>query len=163
MKTQTTTKFYVYEYDYVKQQPCGFIGCFMDHDAAFAAAELTAEQWCQDEEIAISMIIAPYLGEITLFQTGSDFGTIITNKGVGVCKVCGKVTDQADLDAWFGACLECSKYLCSKCGSVEAEQRYSLGLYAGKYCEPCWDKSGYRKEGKEGFDPMDAGESYEPI
>lgn len=41
------------------------------------------------------------------------------------------------------------------------QERYSLGIYAGKYCKPCWDKSGLRKEGPEGFDPLDAGEQYE--
>lgn len=44
---------------------------------------------------------------------------------------------------------------------VDGEARYSLGIYAGRYCDKCWDESGYRKEGREGFDPMDAGESYE--
>jgi len=43
----------------------------------------------------------------------------------------------------------------------EAEERYSLGIYAGRYCDPCWDKSGYRKEGPEGYDYLDAGEYYD--
>jgi hypothetical protein len=41
------------------------------------------------------------------------------------------------------------------------EERYSLGLYAGRYHDRCWATSGYRDEGPSGFDPMDAGESYE--
>jgi len=48
-----------------------------------------------------------------------------------------------------------------ECTSDEVYERYSLGIYAGKWCEPHWDTSGYRKEGREGFDPADAGESYE--
>lgn len=57
---------------------------------------------------------------------------------------------------------------CCRCvdsGVPEAESvghaRYSLGIYAGRYCDPCWEESGYRKEGREGFDPLDAGERYE--
>lgn len=43
----------------------------------------------------------------------------------------------------------------------EAWERYSLGIYAGRWCEHHWAGSGYRKEGREGFDPADAGESWE--
>ena len=39
--------------------------------------------------------------------------------------------------------------------------RYSLGLYAGQYCTPCWQSSGYRDEPASAFDPADAGERYE--
>lgn len=42
----------------------------------------------------------------------------------------------------------------------EGFEQYSLGIYAGRYCEECWEKTGYRKEGVSGFDPMDAGEEY---
>lgn len=48
------------------------------------------------------------------------------------------------------------------CGSHDASERTSLGIYAGVYCDPCWKNSGYRPEGREGFDPLDAGEAYEP-
>lgn len=44
----------------------------------------------------------------------------------------------------------------------DAEERFSLGIYAGKYCDKCWKQSGYRDEPASGFDPMDAGEVYEP-
>jgi hypothetical protein len=50
---------------------------------------------------------------------------------------------------------------CSTCGKEDGEPRYSLGIYAGRYCDPCWETSGYRKEGRDGFHPDDAGESYE--
>lgn len=61
-----------------------------------------------------------------------------------------------------------SQWTCNGCGAGEHEidtidERYSLGIYAGRWCDPCWDQSGYRKEGPEEFDPMDAGESYEPL
>jgi len=52
---------------------------------------------------------------------------------------------------------------CRACGKKDsAEDRYSLGIYAGHLCGPCWKKSGYRDEPASAFDPMDAGESYEP-
>jgi len=48
------------------------------------------------------------------------------------------------------------------CGNGEfAEERFSLGIYAGRMCDTCWENSGYRKEGPSGFDPLDAGERYE--
>ena len=50
---------------------------------------------------------------------------------------------------------------CVKCGSKNWIDRYSLGIYAGRYCTKCWNESGYRKEGAEAFDPLDAGESYD--
>lgn len=57
---------------------------------------------------------------------------------------------------------------CARCvdkGIPESETsgspRYSLGIYAGRYCDECWDEAGCRKEGRSGFDPADAGESYE--
>lgn len=57
------------------------------------------------------------------------------------------------------------KTSCTRCLSsgIEAHgtARYSLGIYAGRYCDDCWVSSGYRDEGPEGFDPMDAGETYE--
>ena len=48
-------------------------------------------------------------------------------------------------------------------GEAAVEERFSLGIYAGRWCAPCWAQAGYRKDGPEGFDPLDAGESYEPI
>lgn len=45
-----------------------------------------------------------------------------------------------------------------------AEDRYSFGIYAGKYCDICWPKSGYRDatDPEAKFDPADAGEVLEP-
>lgn len=55
--------------------------------------------------------------------------------------------------------------LCGPCldegREVECEERLSLGLFAGYYCDECWRKSGYRTEGRAGFDPGDAGETYD--
>lgn len=51
----------------------------------------------------------------------------------------------------------CTKSDCPKPGY----DRYSLGIYAGRMCDGHWDTSGYRKEGREGFDPADAGEAYD--
>lgn len=53
--------------------------------------------------------------------------------------------------------MEC----CSRCQSTNFEIRYSLGIYAGRYCDKCWKESGYRKDDASGFDPLDAGESYD--
>ena len=52
---------------------------------------------------------------------------------------------------------------CRSCGEIEptTEIRYSLGVYAGRLCDACWKKSGYRDEDASGFDPMDAGEAYD--
>ncbi len=52
---------------------------------------------------------------------------------------------------------------CGRCGKENAEVRYSLGIYAGKYCDECWKDSGYRDEPASAFDPLDAGESLEEI
>lgn len=60
-------------------------------------------------------------------------------------------------------------WICGYCGEGhglvlgDIEERYSLGIYAGRYHTQCWDRSGYRKEGAGGFHPDDAGESYEEI
>lgn len=56
------------------------------------------------------------------------------------------------------------KRQCAKpdCKSRHVEPRYSLGIYAGTWCDKHWAESGYRKEGREGYDYLDAGEHYEP-
>lgn len=58
-------------------------------------------------------------------------------------------------------------WICSGCGKdwdqADVEERFSFGIYAGKWCTPCWKTSGYRDEGPEGFDPGDAGESYDEV
>jgi hypothetical protein len=46
-------------------------------------------------------------------------------------------------------------------GEGSVEQRYSLGIYAGVYCDRGWKKSGYRDEPAWAFDPADAGERYD--
>lgn len=55
------------------------------------------------------------------------------------------------------------RYYCRRCADtnqwVQATECFSMGIYAGMYCGPCWDKDG-RNHDRE-FDPMDAGESYE--
>ncbi len=49
---------------------------------------------------------------------------------------------------------------CSRCDAKGAEVRYSLGIYAGRYCPRCWRDSGYRDEPASAFDPADAGETW---
>jgi hypothetical protein len=65
-------------------------------------------------------------------------------------------------------CVRCADNRCegvyhSNCANepLDGYSRYSLGIYAGRYCDDCWDASGYRKEGAEGYDYMDAGEHYD--
>lgn len=53
------------------------------------------------------------------------------------------------------------RLLCKKCFKELGGARYSLGIYAAFMCDDCWDKSGYRKEGREGYDYLDAGEYYD--
>ena len=44
-----------------------------------------------------------------------------------------------------------------------ADEQYSFGCYAGRYCPACWSQSGFRDatDPTARFDPMDAGESME--
>jgi len=63
-------------------------------------------------------------------------------------------------------CMERYVCHCEVCeshpdGPLFADDRYSLGIYAGRMCDEAWANSGYRKEGPEGFDEMDAGELYD--
>ena len=51
---------------------------------------------------------------------------------------------------------------CVRCGQDGAVERTSLGAYYSRLCDPCWDVATVRKDGPEGFDPLDAGESLEP-
>jgi hypothetical protein len=69
---------------------------------------------------------------------------------------------------WIKMPLPYEQWTCAGCGLTNAERdgiegQYSLGLYAGRWHQDCWQKGPYRKEGREGFDPADAGESYEEI
>lgn len=42
--------------------------------------------------------------------------------------------------------------------SVPAVERFSMGIYAGMYCDACWATDGRNHDRQ--FDPMDAGEHY---
>ena len=43
-----------------------------------------------------------------------------------------------------------------------ADERYSFGVYAGRWCDQCWPNSGYRDatDPDAAFDRADAGEAY---
>jgi hypothetical protein len=63
-------------------------------------------------------------------------------------------------------CMERYVCHCSVCeshpkGPQFADERYSLGIYAGRYCDEGWKLAGYRDEGPEGFDAGYAGERYD--
>lgn len=51
---------------------------------------------------------------------------------------------------------------CCKC-EADATERYSFGIYAGRYCDACWLESGYRDatDDEAVFDEADAGERME--
>jgi hypothetical protein len=76
-------------------------------------------------------------------------------------------TEYSDGSVWFD-----EKNVCRHCleqREVEsrpyrwADEQYSFGVYAGRYCEECWPKSGFRDatDPDAEFDPMDAGEVLE--
>lgn len=54
------------------------------------------------------------------------------------------------------------RYFCRRCadnGIVSAaDERFSMGVYAGMYCDACWARAGYVDTP---FDPYAAGESLE--
>lgn len=54
------------------------------------------------------------------------------------------------------------RYFCRKCADQgigqPAEERHSMGVYAGMYCDECWSKDGRNHDRQ--FDPLDAGEHY---
>ena len=59
--------------------------------------------------------------------------------------------------------LTFGKYFCRACMDknmgVSANERYSMGIYAGMYCDDCWAKDGRNHSIQ--YDYLDAGESYE--
>lgn len=73
---------------------------------------------------------------------------------------------------YYDAADECwidERRVCRACleeGKVRfADERYSFTCYAGKYCDEHWLTSGFRDacDPSAEFDPLDAGESLEPI
>lgn len=63
---------------------------------------------------------------------------------------------------------DCTKHtlgrsFCRRCADagtyVEAAERYSMGVYAGTYCDDCWERDG--RNHNHTFDPLDAGEHYD--
>ncbi len=51
---------------------------------------------------------------------------------------------------------------CSRCQRKGAVERYSLGVYAGRWCNECWRASGYRDAPASAFSEADAGERMDP-
>lgn len=71
---------------------------------------------------------------------------------------------QVDAETWVDDRLLCHHCMDDEEGPYrEAYTQYSFGIYAGKYCETCWPKSGYRDATDENaeFDPTYAGECLE--
>lgn len=67
------------------------------------------------------------------------------------------------LDESDGTWIE-DRHCCRRCleaGKVSwADEQYSFGIYAGRWCDTCWPKSGYRDavDPDAEFDPTYAGE-----
>lgn len=55
---------------------------------------------------------------------------------------------------------EHGRYYCRRCADnrriVAADERYSMGVYAGMLCDECWKNDGRNHDRQ--FDEMDAGE-----
>lgn len=76
------------------------------------------------------------------------------------CHKCEYERDtRAEIDTSLGRyfCRRCADL--KDCAHVPAEERYSMGLYAGMLCDACWAEDG--KNHDRPFDPLDAGERYE--
>lgn len=57
------------------------------------------------------------------------------------------------------------RYFCRRCADEKgaynpASERYAMRIYAGMYCDVCWEQDGRNND--RDFDPDDAGESMEP-
>lgn len=55
------------------------------------------------------------------------------------------------------------RFFCRRCADRNVgtwgSPRYSMGIYAGTYCDDCWAEDGRNHD--RSFDPLDAGEHYE--
>jgi hypothetical protein len=70
-----------------------------------------------------------------------------------------KLRDGTTCDErWACHCQGCEAH---PRGPLLADERYSLGIYAGKMCDAAWKQSGYTDAGPEAFDPDYAGERYD--
>jgi hypothetical protein len=76
-------------------------------------------------------------------------------------------TAYSDGQYWFG-----ERDVCRHCSDEReaaglpyrfADEQFSFGVYAGRYCEVCWPQSGFRDatDSEAQFDPADAGEVME--
>lgn len=86
------------------------------------------------------------------------------------CPCNQRLNRWGNVEYFDGECWFDERYVCNCCRDEReangkpyrfADEQYSLGIYAGRYCDTCWEHSGYRKEGAEGFDPTYAGECYD--
>ena len=85
-----------------------------------------------------------------------------------------KRTDENGLDWYSDGTYEMShRDTCHHCSEERESQgkpfrfgdeQYSFGIYAGRYCEECWKKSGYRDatDPNAEWSPLDCGEVMEP-
>jgi len=76
-------------------------------------------------------------------------------------------TEFSDGEYWFD-----ERHVCQHCRDEReaaglpyrwADEQYSFGCYAGRYCSVCWPKSGFRDatDATAEFDPAYAGERIE--
>ena len=84
---------------------------------------------------------------------------VVAESGTGPGPGAGPLTEEQEDRArgQFG------RYYCRTCAAAgkvtPAEERFSMGVYAGMYCDTHWATSGYVKD--KSFDPSDAGERLE--
>ena len=75
-------------------------------------------------------------------------------RAIDTCNRCLDEHQRSDDD------LAATAQACAIAHEGESEDRYSLGVYAGHYCDRHWAESGYRDAPASAFDPDDAGETY---
>ena len=77
-------------------------------------------------------------------------------------------TEYSDGSLWFderNCCHHCQEQREAEGRPFAwAEERYSFGIYAGRWCDGCWPQSGFRDatDPNAEFSELDAGECLEP-
>ena len=69
---------------------------------------------------------------------------------------------KTTMDIFERAEVKFGRYFCRRCIEAnkirQADERYSMDVYAGMYCDACWKADGRNHDRQ--FDPADAGEAF---